>query len=69
MGLIGRSLGVAVGLYAIAGLCVQGICSADPLTYAPPTAFQAAALYGTNIAEPDATVTDLDTSGVAVALV
>jgi len=69
MGLIGHSLGVAVGLYAIAGLCVQGICSADPLTYAPPAAFQAAALYGTNIAEPDATVTDLGTSGVAVALV
>lgn len=69
MGLIGHSLGGSVGLYATAGLCVPQICSAEnPASYVRPPALRAAVFYGANLVEAGE-VTDLDTSGVAVALV
>ncbi len=66
MGLVGHSLGGSVGLYAVAGLCVPTICDG---TYQRPASLQAAAFYGTNLADNNGNVTDLDTSGIAVALV
>ncbi len=71
MGLIGHSLGGSVGLYAIAGVCVPAICSqfAPGYVYHPPAALRAAAVYGASLVAADGSVTDLDTSGAAVALV
>lgn len=70
MGLIGHSLGGAVGLYAVGKQCVPGICTSFPNPdYPSPPALQAAAFYGTNLADSNGGVTDLSTSGVAVALV
>lgn len=71
MGLIGHSLGGSVGLYAIAGVCVPAICSqfAPGFVYEPPGALRAAAVYGASLVAADGSVTDLDTSRAAVALV
>jgi dienelactone hydrolase len=69
MGLVGHSLGGAVGLYAIAGVCLPGICSTDPATYAPPSALKAAVMVGANLFDRrTGELTDLDTSAAAVAL-
>jgi dienelactone hydrolase len=73
MALVGHSLGGSVGLYAIAERCAPAICSTYRGSldegYRRPAALKAAALYGTNLVNADSTVTDLDSSGVAVALV
>lgn len=69
MGLIGHSLGGGVGLYAIAGVCVPAICTDPSFHYTPPPALRAAAIYGANLVGADGSVTDLDTAGVAVALI
>lgn len=69
MGLVGHSLGGAVGLYAIAGVCTPSICSEPGRTYEPPVALLASAAYGANLVAQDGSVTDLDTSAAAVALI
>jgi len=66
LGLLGHSFGGAVGLFAAAGVCEPPLC-APP--FARPPQLRAAALYGTNIATGTTLDRDLDTSGVAVALV
>jgi len=69
MGLIGHSLGGGVGLYALAGICVPAICTDPSFHYTPPPALRAAVVYGTNLVASDGSVTDLNTAGVAVALI
>lgn len=66
MGLVGHSLGGAVALYAVAGLCEGQICDGD---FERPSSLRAAAIYGAGLANDDGSVTDLDTSAVPVALV
>ncbi|WP_295448812.1 hypothetical protein [uncultured Thiodictyon sp.] len=68
MGLIGHSLGGSVGLYAIGGVCAPGICTDPSLHYTRPAALRAAATYGASLFGTNGTVTDVDTAGVAVAL-
>jgi len=69
MGLVGHSLGGAIGLYAIAGLCQPGIGSSDPATYRPPAALKAAAVYGTNLIDRrSGEFRGVDTSAAAVAM-
>ncbi|WP_200348575.1 hypothetical protein [Halochromatium glycolicum] len=69
MAVVGHSLGGVVGLYAIAGVCAPGICSADPADYAAPPALKAAAVYGANLFDRrTGEFNDLDTSAAAVAL-
>ncbi|MBK1730514.1 alpha/beta hydrolase family protein [Thiococcus pfennigii] len=70
MGLIGHSFGGAVGLYAIAHCSPRPFrrCDPDEPTYTPPEALRAGAFYGTHLVSGDE-VTDLDTSGAAVALI
>ncbi|MBK1640849.1 hypothetical protein CKO12_02930 [Chromatium okenii] len=65
MGLIGHSFGGGIGLYALAKQCDPPICDA---TYERPSALRAAVFYGAHLVNADDTVTDLDTSDVAVAL-
>jgi dienelactone hydrolase len=69
MAVIGHSLGGRVGLTALAGVCEPAICTAPDGTYTPPAALRTGAFYGTNMLGFDGVVTDLDTSGAAVALV
>jgi hypothetical protein len=70
MGLVGHSLGGAVGLYAIAGVCVPGICSSDPAAYRPPAALKTAVVYGASLFDRrTGALVDVDTSGAAVALI
>ena len=69
MGLVGHSLGGAVGLHALAGVCLPGICSTAPATYAPPPALKAAVMVGANLFDRrTGELTDLDTSAAPVAL-
>ncbi len=66
IGLIGHSFGGAIGLYASATECnIPFICDE---TYQRPAALRAAVFYGTHLVNDDQSVTDLDTSTVAVAL-
>lgn len=65
LGLVGHSFGGAVGLFAAAGVCAPLICDGP---YTRPPALTAAAFYGTNLATGTRLDTDLDTTGVAVAL-
>ncbi len=66
LGLVGHSFGGAVGLFAAAGVCAPPICDG---AYTRPPELGAAAFYGTNLATGSRLDTDLDTTGVAVALV
>lgn len=70
MGLVGHSLGGAVGLQALAGICIPGVCSAPADSYAPPPALEAAVVYGANLFDRrSGELRDLDTSAGAVALI
>ncbi len=64
LGVVGHSFGGAAGLFAAAGLCPPPICDGP---YTRPAALRAGAFYGTNLATGGRP--DLDTTGVAVALV
>ena len=66
LGLVGHSFGGAAGLFAAAGVCPPPICDGP---YTRPPALGAAAFYGTNVATGTQLDIDLDTTGVAVALV
>lgn len=66
LGLVGHSFGGAVGLFAVAGVCAPPICDGP---YTRPPALRAAAFYGTNVATGTRLDVDLDTTGIAVALV
>lgn len=65
MGVVGHSLGGAVALYGVAGLCVDQICDGS---FERPAALQAAAVYGTNLVGSDSSILDLETSAAPVAL-
>jgi predicted dienelactone hydrolase len=67
LGLVGHSLGGAVGLYAIAERCIGMICDQER-GFQRPAALRAAAFYGTNLSGQDYNE-DLDTQGIAVALI
>lgn len=69
MAVVGHSLGGRVGLTAIAGVCEPTICRTPDGTYTPPAALTTGAFYGTNMVNLDGSVTDVDSSGAAVALV
>ncbi len=66
LGLVGHSFGGAVGLFASAGVCQPPLCEPP---FVRPKELRAAAFYGTNVATGEVLDRDLDTSGVAVALV
>jgi dienelactone hydrolase len=66
LGLVGHSFGGAVGLFASAGVCAPPICDGP---YTRPAALRAGAFYGTNLATGTTLDIDLDTKGVATALV
>ncbi|MGN9812482.1 alpha/beta hydrolase family protein [Micromonospora sp. BQ11] len=66
LALVGHSFGGAVGLFAASGVCPPPICDGP---YTRPPALTAAAFYGTNLATGTRLDTDVDTTGVAVALV
>ena len=66
LGVVGHSFGGAVALFAAAGVCEFPLCDGP---YQRPAALKAVTAYGTNLATGDRLDRDLDTSGVAVALV
>lgn len=66
LGLVGHSFGGAVGLFASADVCQPPLCEPP---FERPKELKAAAFYGTNVATGEVLDVDLDTTGVAVALV
>jgi hypothetical protein len=68
MGLVGHSLGGAVGLYAedSRNLCIQSLCTD---TYTRPPELLAGAFYGTNLSDSTGQTFDVNTTGIATALV
>ena len=66
LGVVGHSFGGAVALFAAADVCEPPLCDGP---YRRPAELRAVAAYGTNLATGDRLDRDLDTSGVAVALV
>lgn len=71
LALVGHSFGGVVGLFASAGVCVPPFCDIFPPPFPPifprPAALKAAVFYGTNLVQ-GGVVQDLNTTGVAVAL-
>lgn len=66
LGVVGHSFGGAVALFAAADVCEPPLCDGP---YRRPAQLKAVAAYGTNLATGERLDRDLDTSGVAVALV
>lgn len=68
-GFVGHSLGGAVGLYASAGLCVPTICDTT-IGFERPEALKAGVVYGASLYDTTGSgeLVDLDTSGVAIAM-
>lgn len=61
----GHSLGGAVGLFDVAGVCTPPFCFG---VYPQPASLRAGVFYGTNLVEPTGLI-DLDTSAIPTALV
>jgi predicted dienelactone hydrolase len=66
LGVVGHSFGGAVALFAAADVCEPPLCDGP---YRRPAQLRSVAAYGTNLATGSRLDRDLDTSGVAVALV
>jgi dienelactone hydrolase len=66
LSVVGHSFGGAVALFAAADVCEPPLCDG---AYRRPAELTAVAAYGTNLATGSRLDRDLDTSGVAVALV
>ena len=65
-GLLGHSLGGAVGLSAIGEICIPGVC---PTPFARPDVLSGGAFFGANLRSEDDTFFPIDNEGIGVALI